>query len=304
MRSHFNEEHLYKILEYFYILIGTFLTAAGLVFFASPAKIANGGVSGIAVILYHTLGFNIGISILILSIPLFLVGLKIFGKEYGVKSLLGTLLFSLFTMLLTYIIGNEGIIDYTHYVSYLLSAIFAGILFGAGLGFVLKGGANTGGTDIIAQIFAKFTPITLGSALFATDAIIVISSTFFFGIEAAMYAIITIYITGVGIDKVLLGLNSFNSKTLYIISTKNEIIRQVILNELDHSGTVLQAKGLYTNEDRPVLMTVIKNNKIGELTNAIKNADKDAFVIVQETYQVMGEGFTPISTAAWKAKHM
>lgn len=304
MRNYFNEEHLYKLLEYFYILIGTFLSAAGLVFFATPAKIANGGVSGIAVIVYHTLGFDIGTSILVLSIPLFLIGLRIFGKEYGIKSLLGTLLFSLFTMLLTAIIGNEGIIDYTHYVSYLLSAIFAGILFGAGLGFVLKGGANTGGTDIIAQILAKYTPITLGSALFITDAVIVASSIFFFGIESAMYAIITIYITGVGIDKVLLGLNSFNSKTLYIISSKNEIIREVILNELDHSGTVLQAKGLYTNENRPVLMTVIKNNKIGELTNAIKNADKEAFVIVQETYQVMGEGFTPISTAAWKAKHM
>jgi uncharacterized membrane-anchored protein YitT (DUF2179 family) len=304
MRKNFSDEHIFKALEYFYILIGTFLTAAALVFFATPAKIANGGVSGIAVILYHTLGFDVGISILVLSIPLFLIGLKIFGKEYGIKSLLGTLLFSLFTILLTSTIGNQGIIDYTHYVSYLLSAIFAGILFGAGLGFVLKGGANTGGTDIIAQILAKFTPMTLGSALFATDAVIVISSIFFFGIESAMYAIITIYITGVGIDRVLLGLNSFNSKTLYIISKKNEEIKQVILDELDHSGTILQAKGLYTNEDRPVLMTVIKNNKIGELTNAIKNADKDAFVIVQETYQVMGEGFTPITKAAWKSKNM
>lgn len=304
MENHYKEERLYKILEYFYILIGTFLTASALVFFATPAKIANGGVSGIAVILYHTIGLDIGTSILVLSFPLFLIGLKIFGKEYGLKSLLGTLLFSLFTIILTSLIGNEGIIDYSHYVSYLLSSIFAGILFGAGLGFVLKGGANTGGTDIIAQIIAKYTPMTLGSALFITDAIIVICSAFFFGIEAAMYAIITIYITGVGIDRVLLGLNSFNSKTLYIISSKNEIIREVILNELDHSGTVLQAKGLYTDEDRPVLMTVIKNNKIGELTNAIKNADREAFVIVQETYQVMGEGFTPISTAAWKAKHM
>ena len=79
--------------------------------------------------------------------------------------------------------------------------------------------------------------------------------------------------------------------------------KKVILDELDHGGTVLQAKGLYTGDNRPVLMTVIKNNKIGRLTNEIKNADKDAFVIVQETYQVMGEGFTPITKAAWNSKH-
>jgi uncharacterized membrane-anchored protein YitT (DUF2179 family) len=291
-------------LEYFYTVIGSFLTAAAVVFFASPAKIANGGVSGIAIILHHTLGFDVGTSILVLSIPLFFVGIKIFGKEYGIKSLIGTLLFSFFTILLTKWFGDNGIIDYSHYVSYLLSAIFAGILFGAGLGFVLKSGANTGGTDIIAQILAKYTPFSLGTALFATDATIVICSIFFFGIEAAMYAIITIYITSVGIDKVLLGASSYNSQTVYIISDKQEELRRVIIEELDHSGTVFQATGLYTGEDRPVLMTVIKKNKIGHLINEIKNHDKNAFVIVQETYQVMGEGFTPISKAAWSAKHI
>jgi uncharacterized membrane-anchored protein YitT (DUF2179 family) len=298
------EESFYKVLEYFYTVIGSFLTAAAVVLFATPAKIANGGVSGIAIILHHTLGFDVGFLILVLSIPLFFVGIMIFGREYGLKSLLGTILFSFFTMLLTRWFGDTGIIDYSHYVSYLLSAIFAGILFGAGLGFVLKSGANTGGTDIIAQIIARFTPLSLGTALFTTDAVIVLCSIFFFGIEAAMYAIITIYITGVGINKILLGASSYNSKTLYIITDKAEEIRKVILDELDHSGTIFQAKGLYTGEDRPVLMTVIKKNKIGRLINEIKNHDKNAFVIVQETYQVMGEGFTPISKAAWSSKHI
>jgi len=303
MKELSKEERFYKILEYTYTIIGSFLTAAAVVFFATPAKIANGGVSGIAVLLHYTIGVDVGITILILSIPLFFVGIKIFGKEYGIKSLMGTLLFSFFTIILTRYFGDRGIINYSHYVSYLLSAIFGGILFGAGLGFVLKGGANTGGTDIIAQILAKYTPISLGSALVVTDGVIVLFSAFIFGIESAMYAVITIYITGVGIDKILLGLNSFNSKTLYIISDKNDILKKVILDELDHGGTVLQAKGLYTGDNRPVLMTVIKNNKIGRLTNEIKNADKDAFVIVQETYQVMGEGFTPITKAAWNSKH-
>jgi uncharacterized membrane-anchored protein YitT (DUF2179 family) len=298
------EENYYKVVEYFYTVIGSLLTAAAVVFFATPARIANGGVSGIAIILHHTLGFDVGTTILVLSIPLFFVGIRIFGREYGLKSLLGTLLFSFFTMILTKFFGDGGVIDYSHYVSYLLSAIFAGILFGAGLGFVLKSGANTGGTDIIAQIIAKFTPLSLGTSLFVTDAAIVICSIFFFGIESAMYAVITIYITSVGIDRVLLGASSYNSKTLYIITDKQEEIRKVILEELDHSGTIFQAKGMYTGEDRPVLMTVIKKNKIGRLINEIKNHDKEAFVIVQDTYQVMGEGFTSISKAAWSSKHL
>lgn len=299
-----NELKRYKFLEYLYIIIGTFLTALGVVLFANPAKIANGGVTGIAIILFHTLNFDVGISILILSIPLFILGLFIFGKEYGLKSLIGTLLYSGFTMILTRILGVAGIIDYANHVSYLLSAIFGGILFGAGLGFVMKSGANTGGTDILAQIIAKFTPLTLGNSMFIIDAVIVSFSVFIFGIEAALYAIITIYITSVGIDKVLLGLGSYSSKTIYIISDKRDEIKKFILEDLDHGGTILEGKGLYTDTERPVIMTVMSNNKIGRFTNYIHQIDKDAFIIVHDAYQVMGEGFTPIAKAAWRSKHI
>ncbi len=294
----------YRLVEYFYIVIGTLLTALGVVLFASPAKIANGGVTGIAIILYHTLNFDVGSGILVLSIPLFFVGITVFGKEYGIKSLIGTLLYSFFTIIFTRVFGTEGIISYENHVSYLLSAIFGGILFGSGLGFVMKSGANTGGTDILAQVLTKYTFITLGNALFIIDAIIVGFSVFIFGIEAALYAIITIYITTLGINKVLLGLGSYSSKTIYIVSKKREEIKDFILNELDHSGTVLEGKGLYTDKERPVIMTVIANNKIGKLINKIHLIDKNAFMIVQDTYQVMGEGFIPISKAAWRAKHL
>ena len=294
----------YKLLEYFYILIGTFLTALGVVLFANPAKIANGGVTGIAIILFHTLNFEVGVSILILSIPLFFLGIFIFGREYGLKSLVGTILYSGFTILLTRMLGVEGIISYENNVSYLLSAIYGGILFGAGLGFVMKSGANTGGTDILAQVFAKYTSLTLGNAMFIIDAVIIGFSVFIFGIEAALYAIITIYITSVGIDKVLLGFGSYSSKTIYIISKKRDEIRAIILKDLNHGGTILEGKGLYTDRDRPVIMTVMPNNKIGRFTNNIHQIDKEAFIIVHDAYQVMGEGFTPIARAAWKSKHM
>lgn len=304
MKNKTTEDIKYKVLEYFYMVLGSALIALAVVIFANPAKIANGGVTGIAIILYHTLNIDLGTSILALSVPLFFLGVFVFGKEYGLKSLLGTILYSVLTILFTKIFGTEGIIDYNNYVSYLLSSIFAGITFGGGLGFVMKAGANTGGTDILAQIVNKFTPISLGTSLFIVDALIVICSSFFFGIEAAMYAIITIYITSIGIDKVLLGVSSYNAKTLYIISNHLEEIKGIIINDLDHSGTILEGEGLYSGDKRPVLMTVIKNNKIGRITNEIKNIDKNAFVVVHETYQVVGEGFVPISKAAWKTKHL
>ncbi len=148
----------YHLVELFYILTGSFLTAVGIALFTAPAKIASGGVSGIATIFYHTLGFDIGLSIFVLSVPLFVLGVAIFGKEYGIRSLAGTLFLSLFTYLLNRFFGYGGLLDYANVLSVLLSAIFGGVMMGIGIGLVMRSGANTGGTDIVAQIVARFTP--------------------------------------------------------------------------------------------------------------------------------------------------
>ena len=141
-----------KFHDYFNITVGSFLVAVGVAYFVNPAKIASGGVSGIATMVYHTWGWNPGYVIFALSIPLFLIGMKVFGKLYGLRSLVGTLLLSLFTSLLVEISGGDGFLDYSEPVSMWLSALFGGVTMGAGIGFVMKGGANTGGTDIIAQV--------------------------------------------------------------------------------------------------------------------------------------------------------
>lgn len=156
----------YHLLELFYITTGSFLTALGIALFSSPAKIASGGVSGIAIILYHTINLDTGLSIFILSVPLFLLGVAIFGKQYGVKSLAGTVLLSVFTTLINTWAGYDGVLDYSNPLSILLSAISGGVLMGLGVGLVLRSGANTGGTDILAQIVARYTPLSTGTSLF------------------------------------------------------------------------------------------------------------------------------------------
>lgn len=263
--------------------------------FITPAKIASGGVSGIAIILFHTLGLETGLGIFALSVPIFLLGLRIFGKMYGFKSFLGTIFLSGFTTFLNWIIGVDGVLNYNQEVSMLLSAIFGGVMAGIGIGIVMMSGANTGGTDIVAQILAKYTPISLGRALTLVDALVIISSAFIFGIESAMYAIITVYITGIMIDKVVFGIGKNYAKTIFIISNKREEIQKAILFDLERGGTILTATGMYSGENRPVIMTVIPNNQVNALTRIVHKTDPRAFMIVSEAYNVLGEGFKPIT---------
>lgn len=289
----------YHLLELFYIISGSFLTAVGIALFTTPAKIASGGVSGIATILFHSFGFDTGLSILVLSVPLFLIGVAIFGKEYGIRSLAGTLFLALFTSLLNRFFGYGGVLSYENPQSVLLSAIFGGVMMGIGVGLVLRSGANTGGTDIVAQILARFTPLSMGSSLFLVDALVIGASAYIFSLEMALYATITVYITATVIDRVLLSFGTRSAKTVFIVSEKLQVIQKEILEQLGHGGTILSGLGMYTGLNRPVIMTVVSNHKVAQLTNIVHEADKRAFMIVQEAYKVLGEGFSPIEEETW-----
>jgi len=283
-----------NIIDYLYITLGSALTALSIVLFTNPAQIAPGGVSGIGTILYHTFGFDVGMTILVLSIPLFLVGIKLFGKAYGLKSLVGTLELSLLTSLFSFFLGNEGILDYSTEMATWLSCLYGGVLGGAGIGIVMKSGSNTGGTDIIALIIARYCHIPAGTSLFIVDAVIIAASAFIFGIESALYAIIVVYIVSVVINKIILSMGTGLAKTVFIISDKLEELREFVIKDLDRSGTIISAKVLYTKQEKPMLMTVIPNQYIAMLTREIHAKDPKAFLIILETHQVLGEGFTPI----------
>ena len=284
-----------KLYEYTNITLGSFLTAVGVAYFVNPAKIASGGVSGIATMVYHTVGWNPGYVIFALSLPLFLMGMKVFGKAYGFKSLLGTILLSVFTSVLVEVSGGDGFLDYSEPLSVWLSALFGGVTMGVGIGFVMKGGANTGGTDIIAQILHKYTPLSLGTCLITIDAAIIFASVFVFGLESALYAVTTVYITGTVIDKVAIPFRANTAKTVLIVSSKYEEISKQIMEKLDRGVTALSGKGMYTGAERPVLMSVVPNNEIAVLSVMVREIDDKAFVIVQNANLVLGEGFMPLS---------
>jgi uncharacterized membrane-anchored protein YitT (DUF2179 family) len=276
------------------IIVGSLITAVGIAAFITPARIASGGVSGIAVILFHTLGYDVGTTILLLSVPLFIAGLFIFGRRYGFNSLLGTVLLSIFITIFGRLFGFEGFLDYSDSVDILLSAVFGGVLSGFGIGLVLKGGANTGGTDIVAQIVSRYTPLSVGTALFFVDGLVILAGGFIFGLESALFAIINVYTTSISINFVLLRIGTRYAKTALIVSAQHALISKRIMQELGHGGTLLQGTGIFTGAERPVLMTVIPNQKISRLNAIVHEADPKAFMIIEEAFQVLGEGFTPM----------
>lgn len=283
-----------KIIDYTYIIIGSAVTALSIALFTTPAQIAPGGVSGIGTILYHMFGIDVGLSIFVLSVPVFIAGVRLFGSLYGIKSLIGTVALSAFTSFWNLIFGYDGILDYSREMSLWLSVLYGGVLAGIGIGLVMKGGSNTGGTDIMALILARYTKITTGTSLMIIDAVIIAASAFVFSLESALYAIVVAFITSVALDKVVLSIGTGYAKEITIISDRLEEIGAFITKELDRSGTVLPAKGLYSGQDKKMLMTVIPKEYISRLVRKVHELDNSAFMIIQDTYHVLGEGFVPI----------
>ena len=289
--------------DYLYIVLGTALTAFGISVFMNPAKLAPGGISGLATLIYHISidyvgkSLDLGIIMFFLSIPIYLIGVILFGKEYGFKTLLGKILLSVFTLLFDTLFPH-GIIDYTKDSSLWLCTLFTGLTNGIGIGLVMRTGSNTGGTDIIAQIIARYTPIALGNALLLIDGVIILVSAFFFSIENALYAIIVSLMISLIIDRVIVPFGTNYAKNIFIISPKINEIGDYILKDLNRSGTIISAKGLFTKEEKNMLMTIIPKKDLTKLSRCVKELDPNAFMVIEDTYHVLGEGYNPIDVVA------
>ena len=290
-------------IDWIYIIFGTFLTGFGISVFMNPARLAPGGVSGLGTIIYHVIEdktgktMELGLIILFLSIPIYLLGLAVFGKEYGIRTLMGTLLLSLSTFIFDSIFPN-GIIDYSKESSLWLCTLFTGLTNGIGIGLVMRTGSNTGGTDIIAQILARYTPLGMGNALLFVDGTVILSSIFIFGIENALYSAVVSIIISLIIDRVIVPFGTNYAKTVYIISPHIDIIGEYILKNMNRSGTIIPSRGLFSGENKEMLMTVIPKKDLTKLTRCVKEADPTAFLVIQDTYHVLGEGYQPLDVIA------
>ena len=268
-------------LEYAALLAGAFLVALAFNLLLLPNRIASGGTSGISVLVNELFGVPPAITQWSLNLPLFLLGWRLLGGSFGVKTLVGTAVLPLFVLLTS---GWTPLTD-----NPLLAAIFGGLGVGAGLGLVFRGRGSTGGTDVAAQIIAKYSGLSLGVSVAMLDGLVIIAAGAVFSAEQALYALIALFVTTKTIDIVQIGFST--SKVVYIISNEEERIAQAVLHDLDRGLTRLQAEGGYTGEKKTVLMVVVSQSEVSRLKAVVRTADPQAFVVVTGAAEVLGEGF-------------
>ncbi|MFC4322475.1 YitT family protein [Litchfieldia salsa] len=277
------EQHplLNLVSEYIHILVGSAFIALAFNVFLLPNQVASGGVSGISIILFTLLGWEPAYVQWAFNIPLFIAGVILLGKQFGTKTLVGTI----FLPLVVYL--SRDVEPAT--LDPLLGAIFGGIGVGLGLGIVFRGKGSTGGTDLAAQIINKYTGFTLGRCVLIIDGLIVLSAAVVFDIERGLYALIGLFVTSKTIDLVQIGIG--NSKMAMIITNQQEKVRNGIIHEIDRGVTKLSAFGGYTDDERPILMCVVDQTEFTKLKQLVKSIDSSAFVIVMDAAEVLGEGF-------------
>ncbi|GAA0177625.1 YitT family protein [Clostridium sediminicola] len=278
-----------KFKEYFWITIGYLITAFGIKFFIAPNKIAGGGVTGIAILInYFIPQVSVAIIMLFLNVILFIIAFIFIGGKFGGKTIYATL--SLSGAL--YVMDRFFPQNYAITNDLLLATIFGTFLSGIGLGLVFNQNASTGGTDILAKILNKFFHLDIGKALLIVDFIVALSSVIIFNAEIGMYAILAVVLNGVIVDKVIEGLNT--CKSIFIISGKQDLVIEYIIKELDRGCTIFEGKGAFSGKKGDILYTVLGRKEFIKLRNFMKSVDKNAFVIVSEAHEVLGEGFKNI----------
>lgn len=272
--------------SYFLILIGTFILSIGYVYFITPYKIIPGGVYGISIILHHIFGTPVGLTSLFFNIPLTIIGTKILGPRFGAKTVTGFILTSAFVDILAYFSNYEPLVQ----DNALLSAIFGGVTMGIGVGLIFKSRATSGGSDVVAMIFSKFTKIPLGQMLMSVDAVIVVLGLAILREwEIPLYSLIVIFIMGKVIDVVLQGISA--EKTLFIISEKHEELRKTIIEDIHRGGTFIHGEGMYNGSHKKIIFTSVNRREMAILMDHINTIDPKAFVTVLEAQEILGEGF-------------
>lgn len=267
--------------SYVLLLIGSFIVAVSFNLFLLPNQIASGGVAGISVILNAKLDIPPAYSQWALNIPLFVAGVLVLGRRFGVKTLVGSVVLPLFILL------TSNWTTPTH--DPLLASIYGGLGVGLGLGLVFRGRASTGGLDVAAQMLHRLTGIRLGLAMAMFDGLVIVSAGLLIAFENAMYALIGLFVTSKTIDVVQAGLQT--SKAAFIVSEEPDRVSEAILHDLDRGLTRLRGEGGYTGRERPVLLVVVGQNEVTKLKSLVKQVDPHAFVIISNTAEVLGEGF-------------
>lgn len=277
-----------KFYDYMMIIIGTGILAFGIACFYDQVGLVTGGFSGLAIVIKHITsvfiegGIPLWFTNLALNVPVFILSYFLKGKKFIGKTLFGTIMLSVWLYILPSVNMPEG--------DLMIAAIFGGVCAGAGIGLVIRVGATTGGTDMVsALVQLKLRHYSIVQILQVIDGMVVLLGLFIFGMRPTLYAIIGIIVQTKVSDLVVEGINY--SKAAYIITNEHEEIAKRILRDLERGVTGLQAKGMYTQENKCVLYCIVTQKEIIGLKDIVNEVDPNAFVIVSDVKEVLGEGF-------------
>lgn len=267
------------------LIVGCLITSIGINMFFKPNTIAPGGLSGLAVVLNKVTNISVSLLMLLIGVPLVIFAYKILGKKNFIKTMIGTIIFSIFLG----VTESLSTIKITH--DLLLATIYGSIFVGTGLGIMFRVDVSTGGTDLIALMLSKkFPGIKITKFMMIIDAFVVLSSGIASGnLEIALYSAIALYINVKVIDAIM---ESFDySKSFLIISDKSYELKKIITRDLDRGLTVLQGEGGYTERQKKVLFVVVSKNQVIALKKLVHSIDPEAFMMISDVHEVVGKGF-------------
>ncbi len=267
----------------FFTILGTMITGFGIGVFLTPNKIVGGGVSGLSTILYHAFSVPPGVSFFIINVIFLLIGFKVLGKAFTVKTLFGATLISVFVQLFSYFpFYTENIV---------LAVVFGGVLYGLGIGLGFAAGASTGGTDILGRLIQhKFKTVSIGKLLLFVDGVIIIISLIIFkNPELTLFGIITLFISSYSIDLVIDKLNV--SRIAFVITDKGDEISEYLVSKSPRGVTIIDVVGAYTKVEKKMLFCALKESESEKFQRRILELDPEAFIVFSESQRIKGNGF-------------
>ncbi|WP_375724032.1 YitT family protein [Arcobacter sp. KX21116] len=274
----------HELKNYAYIIIGSVFLALSVVGFFAPSELITGGTAGLALLIHYITNLTIGTIIILINLPLILLGIKFLGKMFAVRTIITILLISIFIDFLTQIVHLKPFI-----IDNSLGAIFGGVFVGIGLAFIIKGESTAGGSTILAKIISSKTELKPGQVILVIDFIIIFSSLFILNDTGkVLWSIISIYITAKVIDVILTG--NLNKKVVYLVTQKTDLFKELIRNELGPQGTIIRGDGLFDNEDKKMILIVVKVDKLQKLRELVKKNDPEGFLIITEATEMLGRG--------------
>lgn len=278
-----------SISDYLLIILGGFVQALALRTFLIPSQLVGGGISGVAQLLHYLWRTPVGMITLLANIPLFVIGWRYLGgPRFALRTILSVVSFTVFTDILIELTGQAPITD-----DILLNSLYGGIILGIGLGLVYLGRGTSGGTDILTRILNQRLGMSISLAYMITDSFAVLLAGFFFSWDKSLYGLIMIYLSGVAADMVSQGTNVI--REAMIITDETEKVVTAITQGLGRGTTIIDAKGGYTNKDRPIVFCVVTAGEVIRLKAIVHEADPDAFMVVGHANEALGEGFKPLT---------